>query len=138
MIDTTEEFTYYQTRVILRIGGAIAESSRSLAHVVFRSVREAKGDPPPASGLDAVLTPRIANIRVERAMWGWSKCRVEIAVEWSLTDLAGRVIWADTFIGIGEGTCGSRFAYVANLREITRIALAEVMTASYRDMVATR
>jgi hypothetical protein len=138
LIDTTEEFTYYQTRVVLRIGGAIADSSRSLAYAVFRSVREDRGDTPSASGLDAMLTPRIANIRVERAMWGWSKCRVEIAIEWSLTDLVGRVIWADTLIGSGEGTCGSRFAYVANLQEITRIALEEVMTASYRDMVATR
>jgi hypothetical protein len=138
LIDSTEEFTYYQTRVILRIGRAIAESSSSLAHAVFLSVREAERDPPPASGLDAVLTPRIANTRVERAMWGWEKCRIEISVEWSLTDLEGRVIWTDTFTGSGEGTCGSRYAYAANIREITRIAIEEVMTASYRDMVATR
>jgi len=138
LLNTTQEFRAYDSHVTLQIGRSVAESSRSLASAVFQSVREAKGDLPLTSGVDAVLTPRVANIRFEMGMWAWQKCRIEIALEWSLIDLAGRVIWADTFVGRGEGACGSRFTYLEDAKEIARIAIEEVMTASYRDMVATR
>jgi hypothetical protein len=67
-------------------------------------------------------------------MTAWSKFRIEIAVGWSLTNLAGRVIWANTVVGRGEGTYGSVYSYQKNVEEIAQIAISEVMTATFHEM----
>jgi hypothetical protein len=90
---------------IIPIGNALCMNADTLSHQLFGEVILIGQTPNQEnSGVDVILTPRLAYITHTRGATSFGKCVVSIKIEWLFTDIHGKTIWVDTVGGQGIGT----------------------------------
>ncbi len=78
----------------------------------------ASGD---ASLAEAILIPKVADINRMPKLRGrtaaWVDVTQTVAIEWTLLDLRGEIVWIDTAVGQFKNTSGTLFSFDENAQE---------------------
>jgi hypothetical protein len=118
---------------IIPAGKAVADNAPVLARQIFTDVVDINNGILPPNPVDGALTPKLVNSGFTLGKTSFSQSLVSLTVEWTLTDPAGNVIWADTVTGAGVGkTGGSSPEYKFKL------ALEDVLKKSQRRIWSAR
>lgn len=89
------------------IGIWVAPNAKRLAEHVFARVVDVDGTVPASgSGVDAILTPRVAFINRTLGATSVGDSLVAVKVEWDLRTLSGQPIWIETTSGEASGSTG--------------------------------
>jgi hypothetical protein len=91
---------------VMAVGPALTEDAPQCARNTFREVVEISNGGTPPKPIDATLTPKMAFIGIKYGQTMFSKDTITLKLEWTFTDPAGNLIWADTVTGQGESKGG--------------------------------
>lgn len=92
--------------LIMAVGLALAEDAPAFARSTFLDVVEINNGSAPPKPVDATLTPKMAFMGLDYGQTMFSADTVTLKLEWTLTDLAGNVLWADTITAEGRSAGG--------------------------------
>ena len=118
---------------IIPIGQSIAQNAPVLANQVFSAVHVVTNGAPALVPVDAVLTPKVPYINRTTGSTSFSESVIAIKVEWTLSDLSGQTIWADTVAGQGTGSTGW-----SKPEEVLKRAWEDVLKKSYHTLWYSR
>jgi HEAT repeats len=112
------------------VGRPLAENVPLLAWQTFMDVVEINNGSPPPNPVDAVLTPKVAFIGFKQRGTTFSSDTIDIKLEWTLVDLNGGVIWADTFTGESHTA--------SNWWRTFRLAMEQALRKSRQAMLSSQ
>jgi hypothetical protein len=98
------------TGYILPFGEHLAQNSEVLTRALFSEVAVHKELPEPtAEDFTAVLIPRMVFVEQSLGIWKWNPSTFTMALEWTLKDQRGTIVWVDTVKGTGSTETGNAF-----------------------------
>lgn len=123
---------------ILELGPALARNAENTAREAFSSVTVSNAETGSiADGMDAVLRPRVVLLERSIGATAFGEQVTTLALEWSLMDAGGELIWIETVRGEGRATSGNIFTHRANTREAMDLLLADLFSRSYQAIVSS-
>lgn len=115
---------------VIPMGNSLVQNSETLARHIFNDVIVLSGASP-TSGVDAILTPKLAYLNRTTGATSFGKSIVSIKVEWNLTDLSGKPVWLETIGGEGSGSTGW-----TDPEKIIKAALEDMLIKSQQAFAA--
>jgi len=129
---TRAVFVWQGDTFITEVGEPLAANSARLARALFkRVVVHAAGDRSIEDGIEATLTPRVVSIPQSIPSSAWDQSTISMALEWSLADPTGRIVWVDTVIAVGVAAGGGGFRRAANSRARGARLVADAFEKSF-------
>ena len=124
---------------VIPLGDAFTRNAEVVAQEAFSGVVVTNGAVNPTmSGVDAILTPRMALAEQTQAMWAFGSETLTVKLEWALKDLQGNLIWVDTVTGEGEANAGNIFTDGTNGRERVEEMLKDLFHKSFQTISSSR
>jgi hypothetical protein len=115
---TRAVFFWHGDTFITEVGEPLAANSARLARALFkRVVLRTEADHAIDKGIEATLTPRVVSLQQSIPSSAWDQSTISMALEWSLVDAAGRIVWVDTVIAEGSALGGGGFGRAAASRK---------------------
>lgn len=99
------EASWEEGSTTMPLGDHFSENAKVLARSLFSEVVVTTDDKgPTASGVDAVLIPRVISIYRHKDFFGETSSKgMSVIFQWTMSDKQGSTIWADTIIAQSEG-----------------------------------
>jgi hypothetical protein len=120
------------TGYILPFGEHLAQNSEVLTRTLFSEVVVHKELPGPAAeDFAAVLIPRMMFVEQSLGIWKWNASTITMALEWTLTDQQGTIVWVDTVKGTGSTETGNAFTGRDRMRERAGLVIEDVFRKSF-------
>lgn len=130
---------------ILPLGKALALNTEKVARATFQVIEVIDTQSFVSEGFDAVLIPKVINIKRNRPVTGMEDQTTSVIFEWKLEASNGDIVWLDTIIGQGTGPW-SRYGTNAGTEQIEKL-LDDLFLKSFeaitnspeiKEFVATR
>ena len=114
---------------VIPVGPSMAENTIVLARHTFSAVQVVTNGAQTPGPVEAILTPKVPYVNRTWGNTSFSESIIAIRVEWTLTDLAGNSVWADTVAGQGSGSTGW-----SKPEDVLKRAWEDVLKKSYRSL----
>jgi hypothetical protein len=129
---TRAVFVWQGDTFITEVGEPLGANSARLAQALFeRVVVRGEGDRSIEDGMEATLTPRVVSIQQSIPSSAWDQSTISMALERSLVDPAGRVVWLDTVVAMGVADGGGGFGRGAMSRVRGATLIADAFEKSF-------
>lgn len=92
---------------------------------------------PPTSGdAQLVLIPKFANTHATTSAFAFSNREMDVFLEWTVKDAAGKTIWLQTIQGSSKHHMGNMFTHAHNVNLIVKDSVKDVAAQSAAKMEA--
>jgi hypothetical protein len=120
------------TGYALPFGDHLAQNSEALTRALF-SEASAHTDFSESTAADfaAILIPRVVFVEHSLGIWKWNPSTITMALEWTLKDRQGAIVWVDTVKGEGSTETGNAFTGRDRMRERAGLVIEDVFRKSF-------
>lgn len=92
---------------------------------------------PPVTGeAQAILIPKFANAHATNSTFAFSNREMDVLIEWTVEDAAGKTVWLQTVKGTSKHLVGNMFTYAHQEAKLVRDSVSDAASESATAMAA--
>lgn len=117
---------------VIPLGEPLGQNAENLSKQIFSRVEVASdASKPVTKDVEAFLIPRMVLAERTIGVTAFSPCILSVAVEWTMKDLRGELVWVETVEGKGTVNSGNAFTHASNARKQIDAVMADLFHNSF-------